>query len=98
MRYILVTLLLSVSISVSAGYKKDVMETWVDATRDELTAGWGYPQAAGDHFKVNDKTTIYTYRSNRNNVSCVISFTIRNDIVVGYKYEGGNCPRKKRKK
>jgi len=97
-RFLLIILLLTTTLNISAGYKKNIMEPWMDATRAELTAAWGYPQAAGDHFKLNDKTTIYTYRSNRNNVSCVISFTIRNDIVVGYKYEGGNCPRKKRKK
>ncbi len=102
MRLLLIILLLTTTFSVSAGYKKDIMEPWMDATQAELVAAWGYPQTDKDHFKVNDNTTIYTYRSNRGSIGgqikCTVSFTIRKDVVVGYKYEGGNCPRNKRKK
>lgn len=70
------------------------------ASLDELTAKWGFPQSADDLFKVNDTTTIYTYRSNRGGIGgqikCTVSFTVRNKTVAGFKYEGGHCPRNKR--
>ncbi len=101
-RFLLTVLLLTITLNVSAGYKKDIMEPWMDASQAELVAAWGYPQTAEDLFKVNDNTTIYTYRSNRSSIGgqikCTVSFTIRNEIVAGYKYEGGNCPRNRRKK
>src|SRR3990172_5674665 len=100
--------LLFVPFSVSAAFKNDVMEPWIGATNEELVEKWGYPQSANDLLKIDDTTTIYTYRSNRSLGSgphrnfgggpteCVISFTVKNNVVTRYKYEGGNCPKIKR--
>jgi hypothetical protein len=100
MRRLLAIALLITTFSVSAGYTQTIMEPWVGASLDELTSKWGFPQSADDLFKVNDTTTIYTYRSNRGGIGgqlkCTVSFTIRNKVVVGFKYEGGHCPRNKR--
>jgi len=87
-------------LSACASYKNDVMDPWVGATQEELTNRWGYPQTANDVFKIDDETTIYTYRSFRYGPNgptpCLVSFTIKKKIVTGYKYEGGNCPRIKK--
>ena len=100
--------ILLVSLPATAGYKNDIMEPWIGATQDELTAQWGYPQSANDLFKIDEETVIYTYRSERSQgvgpwrhkfggpTQCVVSFTVRNKAVVAYKYEGENCPRFKR--
>jgi hypothetical protein len=102
MRKLLIVVLLSCSFTVVAGYTKDIMEPWMGATLKELTNAWGFPQSADDLFKVSETTTIYTYRSNRGGIGgqlkCAVSFTIRENKVVGFKYEGGHCPRIKRKK
>lgn len=99
---ILLTCSFSAPFSVVAGYTKNIMEPWMGATLNELTSAWGFPQSSDDLFKVNETTTIYTYRSNRGGIGgqlkCAVSFTIRDKKVVGFKYEGGHCPRIKRKK
>jgi len=100
MKKYLAVLLCSLPFSISAGYTKNIMEPWMGASLEELTAKWGFPQSKNDLFKVDENTTIYTYRSNRGGIGgeikCTVSFTLRNKIVVGFKYEGGNCPRNKR--
>ena len=100
MRHFLLFLLLASSPPVSAGYKDDVMEPWLGATQDELVSKWGYPQTANDLFKIDDETTIFTYRSFRDGfigpAPCLVSFTIKKNVVTGYKYEGQNCPRIRR--
>lgn len=100
MRNALLIFMFVFSLPVSAGYTKDIMEPWMGATRDEVVAQWGYPQAATDIINIDDKTTVYTYRSKRGGfggqLECVVSFTFTNNIVTGFKYEGGHCPRHKR--
>jgi hypothetical protein len=100
MKRFLLVLFMVVVAPASAGYKNDVMEPWLGATQDELTAKWGYPQTANDVVKIDDDTTVFTYRSFRNGFGgpsrCVISFTMKKKIVTGYRYDGANCPRHKR--
>lgn len=85
-----------------ADYKEDIMEPWIGATQEELTVKWGYPQTANDVVKIDDETTIFTYRSFQRGfggrMHCMVSFTIKKKIVSGYKYEGGHCPKFKRYK
>ena len=93
---LLFCMLMVVVSAASAGYEDVIMKPWIGATQDELTSKWGYPQSANDYVKISDEITIFTYRSNRLQVRCVISFTVKNKTVIGWKYEGGNCPRHKR--
>ncbi len=100
MERLIIIVALVALLSACASYKTDVMEPWVGATLDELTNKWGYPQTANDVFKIDDETTIFTYRSFREGfvgpIPCLVSFTIKKKIVSGFKYEGGNCPRIKK--
>ena len=88
-----------VLISSCAVYNEEIMQPWLGASKDELVSKWGYPQSANDYFKINESTTVYSYRSYRPDVwsglptPCTVSFTIENDLVKAYKYEGSNCPR-----
>jgi len=81
---------------------KDLMEEWKGASQEEVVAGWGNPQSQSDIVKIDDKTTVYTYRSMRMGMfgvmPCTVSFTLTNKTVSDYKYEGGNCPKNKRQK
>jgi hypothetical protein len=83
-----------------AAYDDDILQPWVGATQDELAAGWGYPQSANDYVKIDEEITIFTYRSFRGGIGgsavCVVSFTLRSKVVVGWRREGENCPRNKR--
>ena len=80
-----------------ADYASKILKPWVGATKQELVAKWGYPQSANDLIRVDDETTVYTYRSFRAGFAgpepCVVSFTLVNDRVTQWKYEGANCPR-----
>lgn len=102
MRHLISVFLMCASLSALADYKVDIMEPWLGATQEELTGKWGFPQTANDVVKIDDETTIYTYRSFRGGfggpMRCVVSFTIKKKIVSGYKYEGGHCPKLKREK
>ena len=89
---------LTISLPVFASYKKAIMEPWLGATRDELTAKWGYPQSADDLVKIDNDTVVFSYRSSVRRVECIVSFTLKNDVVIAWKYRGGNCLRIKRDK
>ena len=95
--------LLAISLPAFASYKKAIMEPWIGATKDELTAKWGYPQTADDLVKIDKDTVVFSYRSRNFSypvgyLSCIVSFTLKNDVVIAYKYLGGNCPKIKRHK
>lgn len=100
MKQSIIVVALVLLLSACASYKNDIMEPWLGATLDELTDKWGYPQTANDVFKIDDETTIFTYRSFRDGFNgpspCLVSFTIKNKIISRYKYEGDNCPRNKK--
>ena len=78
------------------------MESWRGASKAELIEKWGYPQSANDVVKFDDGVVVYTYRSISSAFSpvypsqCVVSFTIKNDVVTAYKYRGHDCPRAER--
>ena len=82
----------------AASYKKAIVQPWIGATKDELTAKWGYPQTSHDLVKIDDDTVVFSYRSVIRNAACIVSFTLKNDVVIAWKYRGGNCPRIKRDK
>jgi hypothetical protein len=92
--------LLPIAATAFANYRDDVLKPWVGATKQELVAKWGYPQAANDIVRIDEETTVYSYRSFRmgagGQMHCVVSFTLHKDVVVQWKYEGENCPRYKR--
>ncbi len=83
-----------------ANYASKILEPWIGATKEELVAKWGYPQSANDLVRIDDETIVFTYRSFRAGFAglepCVVSFTLVDDIVTQWKYEGANCPRYKR--
>ena len=87
---------LVISLPVLASYKKAIMQPWIGATKNELTAKWGYPQSANDLVKIDDDTVVFSYRSVIRNTACIVSFTLKNDVVIAWKYRGGNCPRIRR--
>jgi hypothetical protein len=97
---LLSALLAAFATSALASYASKILKPWVGATKQELVAKWGYPQSANDLIRVDDETTVYTYRSFRAGFSgpepCVVSFTLVKDVVTLWKYEGANCPRYKR--
>ena len=80
-----------------ADYAGKILKPWLGATKQELVAKWGYPQSANDLIRIDDETTVYSYRSFRAGFAgpepCVVSFTLVNDRVTQWKYEGANCPR-----
>lgn len=85
-----------------ADYASKILKPWIGATKQELVATWGYPQSANDVVRIDDEVTVYTYRSFRTAgpslpAPCVVSFTLTNERVTFWKYEGANCPRYKRK-
>jgi hypothetical protein len=92
--------LVAFTVTALANYANDVMKPWVGATKQELVAKWGYPQAANDLVRIDEETVVYTYRSFRvgfgGPMPCVVSFTLQKDVVVQWKYEGEHCPRHKR--
>lgn len=102
MRCLTTILLLFSTFSVLAGYKEKYMEPWIGATQEELTKKWGYPQTANDVVKIDDETTVFTYRSNNvgwgGRIKCLVSFTIKKKVVTRFKYEGGHCPKIRRRK
>lgn len=85
------------SLYSCTSYKETIMQPWVGAPKKELIVKWGYPQSANDLVKIDDSITVYSYRSYREGPTgrfpCVVSFTIKNETVISYKYEGSNCPR-----
>jgi hypothetical protein len=95
------TAVLSVASVALANYANDVMKPWVGATKQELIAKWGYPQAVNDLVQIDEDTVVYTYRSFRAGIGgpmpCVVSFTLQKEVVTQWKYEGEHCPRYKRK-
>ena len=100
-RFPLVAAMLAVASVALANYANDVMKPWVGATKQELVAKWGYPQAATDLVQIDEDTVVYTYRSFRTGIGgsmpCVVSFTLQKEVVIQWKYEGEHCPRYKRK-
>ena len=102
MRLFFGAILLSFSFSAFAGYEKSVMVPWLGASQNELVQKWGYPQTSNDVVKIDDETTIFTYQGSRTIAGmrkhCVISFTLQNKTVTGYKVAGANCPKIKRGK
>jgi hypothetical protein len=97
---LLSALLSAFATDALANYASKILKPWIGATKQELVAKWGYPQSATDLIRIDEETTVYTYRSFRAGVAgpepCVVSFTLVNDIVTQWKYEGANCPRYKR--
>jgi hypothetical protein len=97
---LLSALLATFACGALANYANKIMKPWVGATKQELVAKWGYPQSANDLIRIDEQTVVYTYRSFRAGAvgpePCVVSFTLVNDIVTLWKYEGANCPRYKR--
>jgi hypothetical protein len=88
------------SISSCAVYEQKIMQPWVGASKKELIEKWGYPQSVNDLIKISERISVYSYRSFREGFNgpapCVVSFTIEEESVVAYKYEGSNCPRVER--
>ncbi|HET6807284.1 MAG TPA: hypothetical protein VFH59_17755 [Frateuria sp.] len=88
---------LAVASSSCAQYETKVMQPWLGASQAELISKWGYPTSAGDIVNVDSETTVYTYRSVLGGWAgppgaCVVSFTLRSQTVVAWKYNGANCP------
>jgi len=89
-------------LSSCTTYAENIMQPWVGASKAELIGKWGYPQSANDYVKIDDGIEVYSYRSYRVDgwsgyqTPCVVSFTIENEVVTAYKYEGANCPRYQR--
>lgn len=80
-----------------ARYETKVMHPWLGASQTELVGKWGYPTSAGDIVNIDGDTTVYTYRSVLGGWAgppgtCVVSFTMRNQTVIAWKYNGANCP------
>jgi hypothetical protein len=49
--------------------------------------------------QIDENTVVYSYRSfSMTGVPCIVSFTLKRDVVVAWKYRGGGCPRIKRDK
>jgi hypothetical protein len=108
MQRLITTFVLVGLLSACASYRNDIMEPWIGASQEELVMRWGYPQSANDLIKINDTTSVFTYRSYRSlghgpwrNFGggpslCAVSFTLKNSVVANYRYEGENCPKIKR--
>jgi len=100
MRKFISVVFLVISLPVAANYTTEIMQAWMGASIDEVTAKWGKPKPE-DILKLDEKTTLYKYESFRSiaggRLKCVVTFTIRDQAVVGFKYDGGHCPRIKRK-
>jgi hypothetical protein len=99
MRWILLPLLI-IPLNTYAVKFKSVMEEWIGASIEELTSKWGYPAHQNDVVDIDSNTRIFTYRSYGGAFggpkACIVSFTIRDNIVIQYKYRGGHCPKIRR--
>jgi len=95
-----IALLAVSSLAIAAGYSDTILKPWIGATKQDLVAKWGYPQASTDLFHIDEQTEVYTYRSFRQGpvgqAQCVVSFVLQKDVVINWKYEGENCPRYER--
>ena len=98
-RLILTLTLASFALYSCATYTTRILEPWLGASKEELIVKWGYPQSASDVVKFENDILIYTYRSFTSGygayhpTQCVISFTMKKEIITSYKVIGADCPR-----
>jgi hypothetical protein len=92
-------LAVAVSGAACASYQTKILDPWVGASRAELVKFWGYPQASTDVVKIDDRVTVYTYRSQGTSVAsgqpsaCAVSFAIEAERVQSARYTGSECKR-----
>lgn len=95
MRKLVAGLPVATLLAGCAAYDQRVLEPWVGASRAELVAAWGYPQASTDVVKI-DAVTVYTYRNtgvspDGRSSSCVVSFAIESERVTSARRVGSEC-------
>ena len=79
-----------------AGYQK-IVNSWMGSNKLNLIDSWGVPTSS---YKVDDSTEYFSYvetsissdsYGNIYNYKCQTTFTITDDVVTSWKYEGNKC-------
>ena len=93
--YVLMLFLLS-ACATETGYQK-VVDSWMGSSKINLINTWGIPT---NNYKADEHTEYFSYvetsistdsYGNIYNWKCQTTFTITDDVVTSWKYEGYKC-------
>lgn len=94
-KYILLLFLLLSGCATSEGYNR-MLNTWLDSDKQNLIETWGVPTST---YKLNDhieyfsylRTSVSSLDGTVYNLKCETTFTIKDNKVASWKYNGNNC-------
>lgn len=92
--YIFLFVLLS-GCATSEGYNR-ILNTWLDSDKQNLIETWGVPT---NTYRLNDhieylsylRTSISSVDGNIYNWKCETTFTVEDNKITSWKYNGNNC-------
>ena len=89
-----ISLILS-GCATTAGYQK-IVDSWMGAEESKLIEAWGVPDNV---YQLNETDKVFTYEESSQAIisgnvvtySCKTSFTVRNGVIVDWKFKGNKC-------
>lgn len=93
--FVVLSLIIVSGCATSEGYNR-ILNTWLNSDKQNLIETWGVPTST---YKLNEhveyisylKTSISYINGNIYNWKCETTFTIKDNKVTSWKYNGNSC-------
>ena len=81
--------------ATTAGYQK-IVDSWMGAKESKIIEAWGVPDNV---YQLNETDKVFTYNDSSQGIisgnvvtfSCRTDFTVRNGVIVDWKFKGNKC-------